>query len=256
MHRSQYTVVRHQELNRCGRSIRVRSQDCTFQTKKQGGTRTSSVERPHWLCYRPCQYSSSNGHKIQLSLPTGAGHLRPSKPGIVRRIEHERGLRRRFDGCFGDGVAFVRADSRRRSLTTRFLTRLGALIPIGCDPNIYLLYREHTLLRRRADYSWALGKAEDMAHSLEGCVSSLRETLSLLDSSISTLDAGVNDFPRLSKVLQTTRVRLKPLLSSSTPAILTDCRSISKSLASQPSRKPNPPCFPKSNQKYPHYSTV
>ncbi|KIW07989.1 uncharacterized protein PV09_01888 [Verruconis gallopava] len=44
-----------------------------------------------------------------------------------------------------------------------------------------------------------------MAHSLEGCVSSLRETMSLLGSSISTLDAGVNDFPRLSKVLQTTR---------------------------------------------------
>lgn len=31
--------------------------------------------------------------------------------------------------------------------------------------------------------------------------------MSLLGSSISTLDAGVNDFPRLSKVLQTTRVR-------------------------------------------------
>ncbi|KAF2675172.1 DASH complex, subunit Spc19 [Microthyrium microscopicum] len=44
-----------------------------------------------------------------------------------------------------------------------------------------------------------------MNNSLEGCVSSLRESLSLLDSSIKTLDAGVNDFPRLSKVLQSTR---------------------------------------------------
>jgi DASH complex subunit SPC19 len=51
-----------------------------------------------------------------------------------------------------------------------------------------------------------------MAHSLEGCISSLRESLALLDSSIKTLDAGVSDFPRLAKVLQTTRVRV-PLLS-------------------------------------------
>jgi DASH complex subunit SPC19 len=53
-----------------------------------------------------------------------------------------------------------------------------------------------------------------MAHSLEGCVSSLRETMSLLDSSIRTLDAGVNDFPRLSKVLQTTRVRITKFILS------------------------------------------
>ncbi|OCK78318.1 DASH complex, subunit Spc19 [Lepidopterella palustris CBS 459.81] len=44
-----------------------------------------------------------------------------------------------------------------------------------------------------------------MASSLEGCVSSLRTSMQLLDSSISILDSGVNDFPRLSKVLQTTR---------------------------------------------------
>ncbi|EKG11740.1 DASH complex subunit Spc19 [Macrophomina phaseolina MS6] len=44
-----------------------------------------------------------------------------------------------------------------------------------------------------------------MANSLEGCVSSLRSSMQLLDSSISILDTGVNDFPRMSKVLQTTR---------------------------------------------------
>ncbi|KAJ9641457.1 DASH complex subunit spc19 [Coniosporium tulheliwenetii] len=44
-----------------------------------------------------------------------------------------------------------------------------------------------------------------MANSLEGCVSSLRSSMQLLDSSISILDSGVNDFPRLAKVLQTTR---------------------------------------------------
>jgi DASH complex subunit SPC19 len=47
-----------------------------------------------------------------------------------------------------------------------------------------------------------------MAHALEGCVSSLRESLVLLDSSIQRIDSGVNDFPRLSKVLRSTRVRM------------------------------------------------
>lgn len=46
-----------------------------------------------------------------------------------------------------------------------------------------------------------------MANPLASCVSSLRSTNALLSSSISILDSGVNDFPRLAKVLQTTRVR-------------------------------------------------
>ncbi|KAF1841336.1 DASH complex, subunit Spc19 [Cucurbitaria berberidis CBS 394.84] len=44
-----------------------------------------------------------------------------------------------------------------------------------------------------------------MASPLEGCVASLRNSMQLLDSSINILDEGVNDFPRLAKVLQTTR---------------------------------------------------
>ncbi|OQD77820.1 hypothetical protein PENDEC_c002G05480 [Penicillium decumbens] len=44
-----------------------------------------------------------------------------------------------------------------------------------------------------------------MASSLAASVSSLQSSLQLLDNSITTLDAGVNDFPRLCKVLQTTR---------------------------------------------------
>lgn len=50
-----------------------------------------------------------------------------------------------------------------------------------------------------------------MALALEGCVSSLRSSMQLLDSSINILDSGVNDFPRLAKVLQTTRVSLPAL---------------------------------------------
>lgn len=50
-------------------------------------------------------------------------------------------------------------------------------------------------------------KSNKMASSLASSVSSLQSSLQLLDNSINTLDAGVNDFPRLCKVLQTTRVR-------------------------------------------------
>jgi len=46
----------------------------------------------------------------------------------------------------------------------------------------------------------------NMANPLAGCVNSLQSSISLLSSSIAILDTGVNDFPRLGKVLQTTRV--------------------------------------------------
>ena len=45
-----------------------------------------------------------------------------------------------------------------------------------------------------------------MAEHLQASVGSLQSSLQILDSSISTLDAGISDFPRLCKVLQTTRV--------------------------------------------------
>ncbi|CAL3968203.1 hypothetical protein PZA11_006797 [Diplocarpon coronariae] len=41
--------------------------------------------------------------------------------------------------------------------------------------------------------------------SLSASVSSLRSSLSLLDSSIAILDSGISDFPRLKKVLNSTR---------------------------------------------------
>ena len=39
------------------------------------------------------------------------------------------------------------------------------------------------------------------------CVASLRTSLSFLESSVTTLGTGVQDFPRLSSVLKTVRVR-------------------------------------------------
>lgn len=50
--------------------------------------------------------------------------------------------------------------------------------------------------------------------SLSASVSSLRSSLSLLDSSIAILDTGISDFPRLKKVLTSTRVR-DPIVSPS-----------------------------------------
>lgn len=47
--------------------------------------------------------------------------------------------------------------------------------------------------------------SRNMAASLSSAVSSLQSSLQLLELSINTLDSGVNDFPRLCKVLQTTR---------------------------------------------------
>ncbi|CAI7647385.1 unnamed protein product [Penicillium bialowiezense] len=44
-----------------------------------------------------------------------------------------------------------------------------------------------------------------MAASLSSSVTSLQSSLNLLDNSITTLDSGVSDFPRLCKVLSTTR---------------------------------------------------
>ncbi|BCS29297.1 DASH complex subunit SPC19 [Aspergillus puulaauensis] len=44
-----------------------------------------------------------------------------------------------------------------------------------------------------------------MAGSLASSVASLQSSLQLVDSSISILDSGVSDYPRMTKVLQTTR---------------------------------------------------
>ena len=45
------------------------------------------------------------------------------------------------------------------------------------------------------------------------CVSSLRSSLSFLESSVNTLGTGVEDYPRLVSVLKTVRVSFPPLLS-------------------------------------------
>ncbi|KAK2808980.1 hypothetical protein FQN50_004254 [Emmonsiellopsis sp. PD_5] len=62
-----------------------------------------------------------------------------------------------------------------------------------------------------------------MASSLSSSVSSLQSSLQLLESSISILDEGVNDFPRLCKVLQTARhfeLLPEPTLREAQKAIL------------------------------------
>ncbi|OJD15015.1 hypothetical protein AJ78_04700 [Emergomyces pasteurianus Ep9510] len=62
-----------------------------------------------------------------------------------------------------------------------------------------------------------------MATSLSSSVFSLQSSLQLLESSINILDEGVNDFPRLCKVLQTTRhfeLLPEPTLREAQKAIL------------------------------------
>ncbi|KAF1995820.1 hypothetical protein P154DRAFT_415869, partial [Amniculicola lignicola CBS 123094] len=69
--------------------------------------------------------------------------------------------------------------------------------------------------------------------SLEGCVSSLRSSMQLLDSSITILDSGVNDFPRLAKVLQTTRhfeLISEPDLKAAQSTLLSEIRPEVESL--------------------------
>ncbi|KAF2271050.1 DASH complex, subunit Spc19 [Lojkania enalia] len=66
-----------------------------------------------------------------------------------------------------------------------------------------------------------------MASPLEGCVASLRNSMQLLDGTISILDSGVNDFPRLAKVLQTTRhfeLISEPDLQAAQSALLSEIR--------------------------------
>ena len=95
-----------------------------------------------------------------------------------------------------------------------------------------------------------------MASSLEGCVSSLRSSMQLLDSSLSILDSGVSDFPRLAKVLQTTRVSYFPAIYLITEGYLSKlvrpvliCNSISSSYPNLTYKPHNPLSFLKSDPK-------
>ncbi|KAF2867107.1 DASH complex subunit Spc19 [Massariosphaeria phaeospora] len=72
-----------------------------------------------------------------------------------------------------------------------------------------------------------------MSSSLEGCVSSLRSSMQLLDTSINILGEGVNDFPRLSKVLNTTRhfeIISEPDLQAAQSSLLSEIRPEVESL--------------------------
>lgn len=84
--------------------------------------------------------------------------------------------------------------------------------------------------------------------AFDGCVASLRGSMQLLESSITLLDEGVNDLPRLSKALQATRVCLflqHPLKS----LILIFQSSTLNSPPNPTSNKPNTTSSPKSAQK-------
>jgi len=87
--------------------------------------------------------------------------------------------------------------AERRATLTVYLPRLSATP----QPQHYHLRREGLKVLPLDFHTGNMGSP------LEGCVGSLRNSMQLLDSSINILAEGVNDFPRLAKVLQTTRVR-------------------------------------------------
>lgn len=87
--------------------------------------------------------------------------------------------------------------------------------------------------------------------ALQGCVGSLRTSMQLLESSINILDTGVNDYPRLTKVLQTTRVRLQIIFqvvqhnSHNSIALRTSLRTL------PPNRPTNPPLISRTRTQRP-----
>lgn len=82
------------------------------------------------------------------------------------------------------------------------LGRAVAALPIFSDAHV----NNHRIASHCIAISQLPRRLLIMTSSLASSVTSLQSSLQLLDNSIATLDAGVNDFPRLCKVLQTTRV--------------------------------------------------
>lgn len=93
--------------------------------------------------------------------------------------------------------------------------------------------------------------------ALQGCVSSLRTSMQLLESSIDILDSGVHDYPRLSKVLQTTRVSVECAQSKAIPLAqrlegLTSTSALRTRLRTlPPHRARNPPLLPRARAQRP-----
>lgn len=77
--------------------------------------------------------------------------------------------------------------------------------------------------------------------------------MQLLESSINILDTGVNDYTRLTKVLQTTRVRLQIKIPSCTTHF-SQFHSISNSSPNPLSKPPNKPSSRPSNPNSTPYS--
>ncbi|KAL5117735.1 DASH complex subunit spc19 [Pleosporales sp. CAS-2024a] len=75
-------------------------------------------------------------------------------------------------------------------------------VPLRRNPSANTILTPDNIGFRRSDSN---PNTSIMGSPLEGCVASLRNSMQLLDSSINILAEGVNDYPRLAKVLHTTR---------------------------------------------------
>lgn len=151
------------------------------------------------------------GHE---DIPIGAGNFFPSKDIVLNfynrywKVREDvvllmvrKPLGLTLELCWNSNDAAFRkrrCRCRRRKPATNALQRYQTQNTALCH------HRDKEPLLRKSGR--ALSSFFLMASALSSCVSSLQSTNQLLSSSISILDSGVNDFPRLSKVLQTTRV--------------------------------------------------
>lgn len=124
-------------------------------------------------------------------------------------------VRKGIQSCF-----WVRVAALKRLFTSYILTKSGYNFKFFSIPlqsykrSLPILPPTTTSLDTLTFYllpahstTWSKDKKKaKMGDALASCVSSLRASNNLLASSISILDSGVSDFPRLGKVLQTTRV--------------------------------------------------
>lgn len=154
-------------------------------------------------------------------------------------------------------------------ILARTLTRRGSTVTGSRARGCMFTLSPHLLSCDTSTTSIGLRIAKMSASNaaLEGCVSSLRSSMSLLDSSIHILDSGVSDYPRLTKVLQSTRVssayifpifcffNLQTLSWYCLPLACSKLnnRSLHSTLNSSPKQTSilhNPPSYPRSDPKW------
>jgi ribonuclease HI len=98
------------------------------------------------------------------------------------------------------GTSTASPKQRRKLVNT-----LPPSLPYCARPPPHLCHTQ--TLHNSAEMATATGHASTSTATYGDCVTALRTSLSFLESSVNTLGDGVSDFPRLTHVLKTARVR-------------------------------------------------